>query len=628
MDRRDFLKTLGMGTAAMALPYGVWSAPTQRRPNLLLILADDLGWRDLGCYGSTFHETPNLDALARHGMRFTQAYAANPLCSPTRASILTGLYPARIGITAPVCHLPEERLEATLPEKAAPRQKVIPCTSATRLKLEYLTLAEVLREAGYRTAHFGKWHLGPEPYDPLHQGFEVDFPHWSGPGPAGSYVAPWKFPNLQGRPGEHIEERLAEEVVRFIRQHRNEPFFVNYWCYSVHSPWDARKELVEKYRARVDPQNPQRNPLYAAMVESLDTAVGRVMEALRELGLEERTIVIFFSDNGGVDFWIEERMKERYGMEVPPTSNLPLRGGKASLYEGGTRVPCIIVWPGVTPPGSESDAIIQSIDFFPTILEMLEIEPPKGLKLDGISIVPALQRSGPLKREAIFCHFPHHTPAAGQAAGVYVRQGEWKLIRLFHDGPDFAHRYELYNLREDLGETRNLAATMPEKVKELDGLIEAFLKETGAVLPRPNPAYNPRWRPMVQGWRPSGDCILEARDGLLRLESTGGDPHLFAQAPSVEGPLRIRFRMRSTSKGIGQFFWTDGRNPQFRVGHPARIDFKPLHDGAWHEYEIAFEPQGGLREIRLDPCTAPGVVEFDWIRLLREDGTVVQAWEF
>ena len=284
---------------------GIRAAVTPpEHPNVLFILADDFGWRDLGCYGSTYYQTPNLDKLAARGVRFTQAYAANPLCSPTRSSILTGLWPARTGITAPVCHLPQVILEKGL-VKGNPKQRVLVAESLTRLKTDYITLPKVLHDAGYRTGHFGKWHLGPEPYSPLQQGYELDWPHWPGPGPAGSYVAPWKFPaplGVSGAPGEHIEDTLSQHVVDFIHQNKDHPFFASYWQFSVHAPYDAKDELVAKYRKLVDLKNPQRNPVYAAMVESLDDGVGRVVAALEQDGLMDKTIIIFFSDNGGVSW--------------------------------------------------------------------------------------------------------------------------------------------------------------------------------------------------------------------------------------------------------------------------------------------------------------------------------------
>jgi len=474
--------SLALLGALVVSPVAAQSAKPPRRPNVVFILADDLGWRDTSLYGSTFCETPNIDRLARRGMVFTQAYAANPLCSPTRASIMTGLYPARIGITAPVCHVPQEVLKETLQPKAPPHQKALACVSATRLSQDYFTLAEALKAAGYATGHFGKWHLGREPYDPLHQGFDVDVPHWPGPGPAGSYLAPWKFPDFQGRPGEHIEDRMAGEATGFLEANKDRPFFLNYWCFSVHSPWGAKPDLIEKYRAKARPDSPQRNPVYGAMVQSLDENVGRLVQTLDRLGLAQNTIVVFFSDNGGVHFADVEG--------APVTSNAPLRGGKATIYEGGTREPCIVIWPGVTKPGSRSDALISSIDFYPTLLEMTGLAPRPSQQLDGISIVPAL-RGKPLARDTVFCHFPHYIPATGNRPATCVRQGDWKLIRFHADNDDQTDRFELYNLKADLSEIKNLAGAMPDKVKELNALITEHLQQITAVVPVANPAYRP-----------------------------------------------------------------------------------------------------------------------------------------
>lgn len=490
VTRREALRLMGSAAAYATLsPLLSRSCFAQQAqlPNVVFILADDLGWRDTSLYGSKFYETPNIDGLARRGMMFTQAYAANPLCSPTRASIMTGLHPARIGITAPECHLPEERLQASVRESAPPWEKAVSCQSATRLKKEYFTLAEALKEAGYATGHFGKWHLGPEPYDPLHQGFDVDVPHYPGPGPAGSYVAPWKFPqnlNFTGKPGEHIEDRMADEAIAFIRKNADRPFFLNYWCFSVHSPWDAKPEIVEKYKAKADPSDPQHNPLYAAMVQSLDENVGRLVKTLDDLKLSDNTIIVFFSDNGGVTFADQE------GHIV--TSNAPLRGGKATIYEGGTREDCVVIWPGVVKPGSKSDEVIQSIDFYPTMLDMLKLKPRPGQRFDGVSIVPVLRQTRRLNREAVFCYFPHIIPRTGAVPSAYVRKGDWKLIRLFHQGEGGNHAYELYNLADDIGESKNLAAQMPTKVEGMDRLLDAFLLKTKAVLPKPNPRHDPK----------------------------------------------------------------------------------------------------------------------------------------
>ena len=280
-------------------------AAPRERPNIVFILADDLGWSDTTLYGHTkYYKTPNLERLAKRGMLYTRAYAASPLCSPTRASIMTGQSPARIGITTPDCHLPEVRMTETVQPKAPPYKKSLMCISATRLDTNYYTLAKALKADGYATAHFGKWHLGPEPYSPLQQGFDVDLPHWSGPGPAGSYVAPWKFPAkihfLPRAPDEHIEDRMADEAVKWMAANKDHPFFLNYWQFSVHAPFNAKPALIEKYRQTVNPKDPQHSPTYAAMVESMDDAVGKLLSEWT--GLASRIIPSwsFFPTTAGI----------------------------------------------------------------------------------------------------------------------------------------------------------------------------------------------------------------------------------------------------------------------------------------------------------------------------------------
>lgn len=453
-------------------------------PNIVFILADDLGWSDTTLHGTTrFYRTPHVERLATRGMTFTRAYSASPLCSPTRSAILTGLSPARTGFTAPQGHLAQAILEVRVAKTAGPQQQTLQPNSVTRLKTAYRTLAESLKDAGYATGHFGKWHLGPEPYSPLQHGFDVDVPHFNGPGPKG-YVGPWSYGKLaSARPGEHIEDRMAREAAAFIAQHKDRPFFLNYWMFSVHAPFDAKKVLINKYKDRANPADPQRCPTYAAMVESMDDAVGTLLDALEQNGLLEKTIIVFTSDNGGNMY--NEVDGER------PTSNAPLRGGKATLYEGGTRVPCIIAWPGLTAAGSRSDCLLQSEDFYPTLLEGLSLPRQTGQRFDGRSILPSL-KGEPLDRGPIFQYFPHNPGVPDwMPPSVSVHAGDWKLIRLFHAGQAGAHRWKLYNLANDIGETKDLAAVVPQKVKELDALIEKFLADTSAVVPVMNPAFDP-----------------------------------------------------------------------------------------------------------------------------------------
>ena len=504
--------------------------PTLRaadRPNLVFILADDLGWSDTTLFGTTkFYETPNIERLAQRGLLFTNAYTAHPLCSPTRASIMTGLDPARTGFISAAGHVPNVVLEKRLPPQGPTNRKMRIPTSVSRLDPKYTTLAETIRAAGYVTGHFGKWHLGREPYTPLQHGFDVDVPHWWGPGPAGSYVAPWKFPGDldfdPSVPNEHIEDRMATEAISFIEKNKDKPFFLNYWAFSVHGPWDGKKALIDKYARKADPQDPQRLPVYGAMVESLDDAVGRLLDTLDRLQLTEKTIIVFFSDNGG------NMYSQVDGLTV--TSNKPLRGGKATIYDGGTRVPCVVAWPGKTKPGSKTRAFLTSTDWYPTLLEMMQIPKPAKLTFDGVSQVPALLGE-PGPRESMVCFVPNYFPRPNTIPSTYIRRGDWKLIRFHGDGPRRADRFELYNLAADIGEAKDMAAARPALVKELNTEMTAYLTRTEALLPLPNPAYNPDAKPASkpapkQGIAPA--VLFKARDknedGFLTLKEYIGNP--------------------------------------------------------------------------------------------------------
>jgi len=302
-------------------------------PNVVFILADDLGVNDLSLYGSKFHETPNIDALAEKGMTFTQAYSANPLCSPTRASIMTGLYPSRIGITTPVCHLNTLVLEKQLEASAPPGKKTLNAVSLTRFKTEYYTLSEAFKDRGYATAHIGKWHLGPVPYSPLEQGFDLDIPHSPAPSPlAGGFFYPFPIYDSRGKPGSNLEDLMADVAVKYIHEHKDEPFFLNYWAWEVHAPWQAKKHQIDKYRAKADPSSPQRNPVYAGMLETLDEVTGRIVEALDQAGILDNTVIIFMGDNGPYINSNKQHMPEEFH-GVPVSSAFPLREGKCCLFE-------------------------------------------------------------------------------------------------------------------------------------------------------------------------------------------------------------------------------------------------------------------------------------------------------
>ena len=477
------------------LSIGISHAQDTKKPNIIFILADDLGYADCTLYGHTkLYQTPNIERLSKQGMTFTRAYAASPLCSPTRASILTGQNPARLGLTAPQCHGREVRLDASKGASAGPKSKAIQPNSASRLDTRHESLGKDLKKAGYVTGHFGKWHLGLEPYSPLEHGFDIDIPHWHGPGPAGNFVAPWKYPDFDPQtPNEHIEDRMAQEAVAFMEKNKDKPFFLNYWMFSVHAPFNAKQALIDKYKGLVDPADPQHSPTYAAMVESMDDAVGTLMDAVDRLGIADNTIVIFFSDNGGNMYsWVDD---------THPTSNAPLRGGKATMYEGGIRVPMVVKWPGKIKPNTRSNAMVQSIDFYPTIHKILGTKPEKPEVIDGIDITPAFEGK-PLNREAIFTYFPHAPPVPDWIPpAISVHHGNWKLIREFHQGPNGEHFYRLYNLANDIGEQHNIAYKRPGLVQTLDTMITKFIEKTNTVVPIPNPKFDlNKYTPELEGY--------------------------------------------------------------------------------------------------------------------------------
>ncbi len=490
------------------------------RPNIILFLVDDMGWMDSSAYGSKYYDTPNMERLARRGMLFTDAYAM-PLCSPTRASILTGKHSSRHGITSASGHRPPRPKDAPLyPQSAAPGRRMIYAESRNFLDPAEYTLAEALRDAGYRTGHFGKWHLGlTEPHWPEKHGFETAFHGKPDPGP-NSYFSPYGFRAFQsfpdGPPGEYITDRVTDEALKFIESNRGKPFFLNLWHYGVHGPWGHKVEYTKKLATRQDPRGKQGNPIMASMLKSIDESLGRVVAKLEELQITEETIVIFYSDNGGnthSNTQTDRKTAElrpnhpRYAMiqdwrkwagDQPPTNNSPLRDGKGRLYEGGIRVPLIVVWPGVVKTESRTSEIVGCIDLYPTVLDMARVESSDDQIIDGLSLLPLLKQSDLWDRDTYFTWFPHLVP------GVAVRQGDWKLIQRFEPTEEYPDGFELFNLNDDLSESRNLAGERPAKVQEMRRLIDSFVGQTGAAIPKPNPKYRPRdanRRPLL-GWVP------------------------------------------------------------------------------------------------------------------------------
>ena len=437
------------------------AATEQRPPNVVLILVDDLGWTDLGCFGSDLYETPNIDRLASEGMRFNAAYAACTVCSPTRAALLTGKAPARLHLTDWIHG--HDRPDAPL----------LPPAWTEFLPSNEATLAEVLKPAGYTSTSIGKWHLGDEPeHWPDAQGFDANVAGF-GKGQPPSYFAPYQIPTLiDGPDGEYLTDRLGLEAARFIAANAERPFFLYAPHYAVHTPLQAKAGDIERYRSKLTPGLRHDNPVYAAMVESMDAAVGRTLEAIDRAGVRDETLVIVTSDNGGL---------ELRGI----TENAPLRDGKGSAFEGGVRVPLIVRWPGVVPPGSTCIEPVISHDLFPTILEAAGIAMNDGA-LDGRSIVPLLRDpDAVLGREALYWHYPHYHPGGATPHGA-IRAGDWRLVQFFE-----GDRVELYNLADDPGESRDLAPSMPAKAAELRERLEVWRAAVGAQMPRPNPAAMP-----------------------------------------------------------------------------------------------------------------------------------------
>ncbi len=624
-------------TTGLALASSSIFAQAKKQPNVIFILADDLGWTDTSLYGHTeFYKTPHVERLAKRGMTFDHAYSASPLCSPTRSAILTGLSPARTGLTSPNCHLPAVILEATAGTKGNPGNKAISPNGVTRLDTSYPTIAKTLKAEGYATGHFGKWHLGPEPYSPLQHGFDVDIPHHHGPGPAGSYVAPWKFRDFDHdpeHPNQHIEDRMAEEAVEWMEKQKDKPFFLNYWMFSVHGPFDAKEPLIKKYRGKVNPKDEQRCPTYAAMIESMDDAIGTLLDAIDRLGLTDDTIIIFTSDNGGNMYNVVEGES--------PTSNRPLRGGKASMFEGGVRVPAIVIMPGVVKPDTRSKAVIQSEDYYPTLLTALDLKPAKGQQFDGTDFMPAL-KGRPFSRNSVFQYFPHNPPVPDWVPpSISVHENDWKLIRLFHQGENGKHRYLLYDLSKDIGEKKNLASTHPEKVTRLDAQIEAFIKDTKTVIPVPNPTFDPsKYRPEnegkgrvrtsskakpsapkpptdLKGWK-RRNVNTAKQKGTLTLSAAGPTPFL-GTAIAGEGPLTFSMRVRPKTTGTG-------RIELLHKGKVTKTTPFQVTKSGWQEInvEIANDQPFSIIRYHLPSKSLP--MDIDW---LKARGTKApRTWDF
>lgn len=456
------------------LAISLHAGQTVSRPNLVFILVDDLGWADGGCFGSRYYQTPQIDDLARSGVRFTQAYAACAVCSPTRAALLTGKYPARLHITD---WIPGEGAPANSRFRVPDWQLHLP--------LEETTLAASLKQLGYSTAHIGKWHLGGGAFLPQHQGFDTNIAGGETGHPA-SYFWPYgatnnehRVPELAargGKTGEYLTDQLTDEALRFIEANRDRPFYLNFCHYAVHAPLMGKRELIDEAADRPGADG-QSNQVYYAMVRSVDESVGRILKKLDELQLAGHTIVVFTSDNGGA---------VHFG-NPPATANAPLRNGKGSPYEGGLRVPLIVKAPGVTRPGEVCRTPVITMDFFPTLLELAGAgRAASRTAVDGVSFVPLLRGEAETPHPELCWHYPHYWNGGKISPYSVIRAGDWKLIRFYETG-----REELYNLSADVSEENDVAETNPDRRKELDRRLDAWLKKVGAQMPAPNPDYRP-----------------------------------------------------------------------------------------------------------------------------------------
>jgi arylsulfatase A-like enzyme len=459
-----------------------------KRPNILLILIDDMGWRDLSCYGSPFYETPHIDRLAAEGMSFNQAYAACPVCSPTRASLLTGKYPARLGVT--------DWIDWGFGIHPA-RGKLIDAPYVNHLPLQEKTIARALGEGGYQTWHIGKWHLGGEAYFPEKHGFEINIGGCEWGSPHNGYFSPWGIPRLSDEPpGKYLGDHLTDKAIQLIEDRDERPFFLNLWYYDVHTPIQAKLEKILKYEQkardlhldelqtfsegaifpvqhkkdkRILRRLVQSDANYAGMIESLDENIGRLLSTLEQEGIAQDTLVIFTSDNGGLST-----------AEGSPTTNAPLSEGKGWMYEGGTREPLIIIWPGHTLPGSLCHTPVISPDFYPTLLEIAGLPLDPEQHCDGTSLVPLLLQNGLTEPRPIFWHYPHYGNQGG-TPGSSVRIDDYKLIEFFED-----NRLELYNLRHDLGEQINLAKDEPQQLRLMHQVLVEWREKVQAKIPKPN----------------------------------------------------------------------------------------------------------------------------------------------
>lgn len=509
--------------------FGQTSKTQKRPPNIIVFLIDDLGWSDVGCYGSSFYETPNVDKLAKQGARFTNAYAACHVCSPSRAAILTGKYPARLNLTD------------WLPGRNEyPFQKLKNASITQNLPTTEITLAKALKDKGYNTAIVGKWHLGEPPHDPTQYGFDMHIPAgWSKGWPL-TYHAPFRLPNYDGKEGDYLTDKLTDDALTYIEKSKDKPFFLYFAHFTVHDPIEGRADLVEKYKKKLANMPPAKGPAFllegnpdgdaltiaeretllkdpkykgysqlprgtvkikqhqdnvqfASMVETMDESMGRVMKKLDDLGITDNTIIVFLSDNGGMsgaNFGRPDKKLDSLTLDKQySTANLPLRGAKGWMYEGGVRIPFIVKWSGIKSKGATIDMPITHTDLYPTILEMAGFKQMPQQTVDGKSFASVL-KGGKQFDHPIYWHFPHYSNHGMQSPGGGIRYKNYKLLEYYEN-----NTVQLYDLSKDIGELNDISKQQPEKVKELLSMLHKWRKDVGAQMMQPNPDYKPNMEP-------------------------------------------------------------------------------------------------------------------------------------
>ena len=611
------LKLIVFSTFLLSLSCISSKAQTKVKQNIIFILADDLGWKDLACYGSEFYETPNIDALAESGVRFTSSYAASPLCSPTRASILTGQEPGRLRFTTPVGHLEEVVLDPKETSKGPIYFKTATPETCTRLSNEYITFAEVLKEKGYSTAFMGKWHLGRDPYIPENQGFDLVVGGREHPGPPGPghFFSPWNCETLPVVPDStHIADVLTEKAIEYMENQKDNPFLLCLWYYDVHAPYQSKNNLKEKYANKLNSDHVQRSPTMGGMIENMDTNIGKVLKKLEELNLDKNTIIIFTSDNGGNMYDVHDG--------TTATNNYPLRAGKGNNYEGGVRVPHIVKVPGLTKVNTFSKVVTSSVDHYSTLMELLDISVPENQVSDGFSYVKALKGKN-YKRAPIYSTFCHNVAATGNRANISMRHGPWRLYKFYFDGPNRGHRYELYNLDNDISESKNLAVEMPERVKKMTDQLDAHVKEAKILLPQKNENYVGN---VADAWFGSENTKISVSNRILKIKSNGTNPSIeTVYTPSTgTGDFYLNFEMKSSAKGDGEIAWKVAGDKEYLKNNLTK--FKTKSNNQWNQYKVEISLAKNLSTIRLQVAGSIGDIEIKNIELVTKDGYYICDW--